>query len=111
ANLAPMVNFLTTVTDIVQWAAALNGSTVGSAMTYDLGSFSIPNDIRAANFDISQIAPVITGGQDLSTFLAGLSSNPPAPGTPPTAAQALQALLNPSASSLISFPIISNPAS
>ncbi len=72
ANLAPMVNFLTTVTDIVQWATALSGSNVGSAMTYDLGSFSIPNDIRAANFDISQIAPVITGGQDLSTFLAGL---------------------------------------
>ena len=110
ANLAPMVNFLTTVTDIVQWATALSGSNVGSAMTYDLGSFSIPNDIRAANFDISQIAPAITGGQDLSTFLAGLS-NPPAPGATPTAAQALQALLNPSASSLLSFPIISNPAS
>lgn len=110
ANLAPMVNFLTTVTDIVQWATALSGSNVGSALTYNLGSFSIPNDIRAANFDISQIAPVITGAQDLPTFLAGLS-NPPAPGAPLTAAQALQALLNPTGSSLLSFPIISNPAS
>ena len=111
ANLAPMVNFLTTVTDIVQWATALSGSNVGSALTYDLGSFTIPNDIRAAGFDISQIiTPAITGGQDLSTFLAGLSA-PPAPGATPTAAQALQELLNPSASSLLSFPIISNPLS
>ena len=111
ANLAPMVNFLTTVSDIVKWAAALNGSTVGSAMTYDLGSFSIPNDIRAANFDISQIAPIITGAQDLPTFLAGLSNPPATPGAPLTPTQALQALLNPVGSNLLSFPIISNPAS
>ena len=70
ANLAPMVNFLTTVTDIVQWATALSGSNVGSALTYDLGSFKQPTDTTAVpkGYEFRAFAWASTDGLRSSVF-------------------------------------------
>jgi hypothetical protein len=113
-DVTPLVQFLSALKQVQQWVTALAGSsTAFGTTTYDLGSFTIPDDIRSAVQVISQAVPVqVTGSQpiDLPTLLQNLvngsgggSSNP----ATPTPTQAVQALLN---SNIFSFPIITNPS-
>lgn len=124
-DVTPLVQFLSALNQVQQWVSALAaaGTSFGSD-TYDLGSFTIPDDVRSAAQVISQVVPeLIPGSQpiDLPTLLQNLvnsdgssggggstdgssgGSNPPAQNP----FQALQSLLN---SNIFSFPIITNPS-
>jgi hypothetical protein len=112
-DVTPLVQFLSALKQVQQWVSALAGSgTTFGSTTYDLGSFSIPDDIRNAAQLISQVVPVQAPGSqpmDLGTLLQSLVTGSSGGSTPatPTPAQALQALLN---SNIFSFPIITNPS-
>jgi hypothetical protein len=105
-DVTPIVQFLTAVQDVQNWVTALSGASFGST-SYDLGSFSIPDDVRGAIQQISEVTPVqTTAAQDLGALLDSWPDATPAGAGGMTAGQALQSLLN---SKIFSFPIISNP--
>ena len=110
-DVTPLVQFLDDVTQVQQWVSALSGSgTDFGSTTYNLGSFTIPDDVRNAAQQISQVVPVqnLDGQpQDLTALLdsltgTGVSSGP----GQPTPGQALKTLLS---SPVFSFPIITKP--
>ena len=117
-EVTPLVQFLSAINQVQQWVSALASTAFGSD-SYNLGSFTIPDDIRSAAQLISQVTPeLIPGSQpiDLSGLLQNLVDGAGSGGGDGTGGgssggqnpfQALQSLLN---SNIFSFPIITNPA-
>ncbi len=121
-DVTPLVQFLTAIQQVQSWVSALAsaGTDFGS---YDLGSFTIPDDIRSAAQLISQVTPeLIPGSQpiDLDALLQNLVNNGgsgggadvtdgSAGGSGSAAQNPFQAVQSLLTSNIFAFPIITNP--
>ena len=118
-DVAPLVQFLNTVTDLRNWASALTSDPFGGLL-YSLGSFLVTGDARDPNMAPGSAAPDPNDpAQSLDALLqslpvggsssAGIAGIPVTTATGISPAQALQSLLS-STQSLFSFPIIADAA-
>lgn len=110
-NLGQFESFLSEVNQLVQYTSVLDSVSAPSVLL-NMGSFTVPGDIRDPSFNISQSTPQGTQSdqatqQELQTQIATYN-NVGNTGTTPSVANILTNLLT---TPLFSFPILTDPTS
>jgi Ca2+-binding RTX toxin-like protein len=110
-NLAPAVQFINAVEDILDWAEFFTSQSNFGNAKINLGSFRLTGDIRQVGFDLGQATTQITqAAQNITSFLAGQTGGSFGAldsGSGMTGQQIIQDITvgNP----IFSVPILSNP--